>query len=153
MIEKILKNFKMFELKEDLEFIFEEYTPSTYKVSLLDTDRLRKYIEFIPKAEEYITVKKRGWKEEALKFFKLPNNLFLVLYFPKDTKAVKKSCDYPFILVERKVKEEETVNRWEPVAWLYYYYRVYNGLYLTSKASTEGIIELVLKIDNWEVEI
>jgi len=151
MVEKVLQNFKMFELKRDLEFVFDEvpHVSGSYKVRLTDDCIANRYVEFIPKAEYVISVKKKGWKEEALKFFRVHENLYLVLYFPKDTKAVMRDIDYPHILIERK---EET-NRWIPIGWLYYYYRVYNGLCLVSKASAEGIIELVVKCDDWAVEI
>jgi len=154
MLDKIIKQFKHFELKEDLEFVFDEipYVSTNYRVSLLNAGKLKKYVEFFPKAEYYITVKKKGWKDEALKIFKLPTDVYLILYLPKDTKAVMKSFDYPFILIERKIEEKDTVVKWETISWLYYYERVYNGLHLTSKPSVETIIEVAIKND-WEVEI
>ncbi len=151
MIDKIIKQFRHFELKEDLEFVFDEipHVSTTYKVSLLNAGKLKKYVEFFPKAEYFITIKKKGWKDEALKIFKLPTDVYLILYLPKDTKAVMKSLDYPFILIERKIEKKET---WETVSWLYYYHGVYNGLHLTSKPSVETVIEVAIKSD-WEVEI
>jgi hypothetical protein len=151
MLDKIIKQFKHFELKEDLEFVFDKipYVYTDYRVSLLNVSKLKKYVEFFPEAEYYITVKKKGWKDEALKVFTLPTNVYLILYLPKDTKAIMKSYDYPFILIERKIEEKDT---WEPVSYLYYYNRVYNGLHLTSKPSVETVIEVAIKSD-WEVEI
>ncbi len=151
MIDIIIKQFKHFELKEDLEFIFDEipYVSTTYRVSLLSPGKLKKYVEFFPEIEYYVTIKKKGWKDEALKIFRLPTGVYLILYLPKDTKAVMKSLDYPFILIERKIEEKDT---WEPVSWLYYHQRIFNGIHLTSRPSVETIIEVAIKND-WEVEI
>jgi hypothetical protein len=153
MLDKIIQQFKVFELKEDLEFIFDKipYVATDYRVRLLNVGKLKKYVEFFPEAEHYITLKKKGWKDEALKIFRLPTDVYLILYLPKDTKAVMKSLYYPFILIERKIEEKDTV-KWEPISWVHYHERIYNGLHLTSKPSVEIMIEVAIKND-WEVEI
>ncbi len=145
-MERILKEFKTFEKpREGLDFNF-ELLGATYKVRFMDDCKLRKYVEFVPKLD-FVAYLTKGWRDERVEIYR-KGDLYLLLYIPKNA---ERDINIPFIMIEKKIKEKCRV-RWEPIAWLYYHYFNFNGIYLTVRKSVEFLVETAIK-ENWEIKL
>ncbi len=147
MMEQVLKQFSMIEKPREGQYFDFTLAGATYRVRLIDSSKLRKYIEFVPKFEFMLRLV-RGWRDERMEVFR-KGDLYLVLHIPKNP---QRDIDLPFILVEKKIVKKYGGVRWEPIGWLYYHYFNFDGVYLTVRESIEFIVEEAIK-DGWELKL
>ncbi len=145
---EVLKQFKMLE-KPKAGFIFDfDIAGATFRVRLIEVSKLRKYIEFVPEFEFVLRIKGEDWRDERIEIYR-KGDLYLLLHIPRNAGGV---IDLPFILVEKKIVKKYGTIMWEPIAYLYYYYFKYDGIYLTVRESVEFIIEKAIR-ENWEIKL
>jgi hypothetical protein len=147
MMEQVLKKFVNFEKPKAGQKYEFNLAGTTYRIRLIDSLKLKKYVEFVPKLEFVVRLTK-GWRDERIEIFR-DGDLYLLLHIPKNA---SRDLDIPFILIEKKIARKNGGVKWEPISWLYYHFYNFDGIYLTVRESVEFIIEEAIKND-WEIKL